>query len=305
MTERDRHDEMGNGNGSDDAESLLGAYVLDAVDDVERRRVERLLESSPAARAEAERLAAATDQVAEAMAAGANGPPGLLGALMAEVSDRPSPSSRADADAGAPTPPPSVEPVLLPSVPAASTASSAPGVEGVDGVEPAESLTDLDTRRRRRRAGGSRVPWILSAAAVVVLFVVGAVVVGNRSDDGVTDSVAAMEQMAAQAASMPGARTGALTDADNTMAVQVVVDPDGHAFVMSGVLPALDPDHTYQLWSVDGGTPVSIGLLGSDPAMSVVGVDSHVHALAITMEPVGGSAGPTTKPMASGTLNTV
>jgi anti-sigma-K factor RskA len=34
-------------------------------------------------------------------------------------------------------------------------------------------------------------------------------------------------------------------------------------------------------------------------------VDSQVHTLAITMEPMGGSAGPTTTPMASGTLNTV
>ena len=54
MTEREHHD-IGNGPGSDDTESLLGAYVLDAVDDVDRRRVERLLETSPEARAEVAR----------------------------------------------------------------------------------------------------------------------------------------------------------------------------------------------------------------------------------------------------------
>ena len=39
--------------------------------------------------------------------------------------------------------------------------------------------------------------------------------------------------------------------------------------------------------------------------MSVVGVDPSVHELAITVEPLGGSPGPTAAPMASGTLNTV
>jgi anti-sigma-K factor RskA len=89
------------------------------------------------------------------------------------------------------------------------------------------------------------------------------------------------------------------------MAVQVVVDPDGHAFVMSGVLPPLDSAHTYQLWSAEGGTMVSLGLLGNAPGMSVVGVDPAVHELAITVEPIGGSPGPTAAPMATGTLNTV
>jgi len=278
VTERERYEGI-----DDDAESLLGAYVLDAVDDVERRRVERLLETSPEARAEVERLATAADEVAEAGADGATAPDRLFTSLMAQVAER---ASGPTATAGTAVPAP------VEAVPVAPTATPTP--------TPGE-VASLDRRRESRR---SRVPWILSAAAVVVLFVVGAVVVGNRSDGGPTDSVAAMQQMAADAASMPGARTGALTDAGNTMAVQVVVDPAGHAFVMSGVLPALDPDHTYQLWSVDGGTPVSLGLLGSAPVMSVVGVDSNVHSLAITMEPVGGSAGPTTQAMASGTLQT-
>jgi anti-sigma-K factor RskA len=50
---------------------------------------------------------------------------------------------------------------------------------------------------------------------------------------------------------------------------------------------------------------VSLGLLGNAPAMSVVGVDPNVHELAITVEPIGGSPGPTAAPMATGTLNTV
>jgi anti-sigma-K factor RskA len=296
MTEREHH-EIGNGNGSDDTEALLGAYVLDAVDDVDRRRVERLLQTSPEARAEVERLNAAADQLADAAAAGASAPSELFGSLMAKVAA--SASGAGSSTHGAPTPAPELEPMIVPRLHDAGPVVSIPGHPSAD------TPSGVVSFERRAEARRSRTPWILSAAAVVVLFVVGAVVVGNRSDGGASDSVAAMEQMAAQAASMPGARTGELTDAGNTMAVQVVVDPDGHAFVMSGVLPPLDSGHTYQLWSAEGGTMVSIGLLGSTPTMSVVGVDPSVHELAITVEPIGGSPGPTVAPMASGTLTTV
>jgi anti-sigma-K factor RskA len=285
MSDHDLHHEMGDGTGSDDTESLLGAYVLDALDDVERRRVERLLATDPAARAEVDRLEGAVDQLAETAAEGASAPSGLLGSIMAQVAERPQGAATAPT---APTRPPAVEPVLTPRFdPARGTASGSPDV------------VSLEERASARR---TRAPWILSAAAVVALFVVGALVVGSRDDDGVQDPIAAMEQLAADAATLPGARTGQLTDAGNTMAVQVVVDPEGHAFVMSGVLPALPADQTYQLWAVDGGTPVSLGLLGHDPTMSVVGVDGRVENLAITIESAGGSAAPTQTPMASGTL---
>jgi len=39
-------------NHHDELEELLGAYALDALDDDERRKVERMLESNPRARAE-------------------------------------------------------------------------------------------------------------------------------------------------------------------------------------------------------------------------------------------------------------
>ena len=230
--------------------------MLDAVDDVDRRRVERLLETSPEARAEVERLNVAADQLAEAAAAGASAPTELFGSLMAKVAAG---GRRAPVRGGG-------RPDAAPGGRAADRAPPPrPRAGRLDpGPPDADTPAGVASFERHAEARRSRAPWILSAAAVVVLFVVGAVVVGNRSDDGVTDSVAAMEQMAAEAASMPGARTGALTDAGNTMAVQVVVDPDGHAFVMSGVLPPLDSDHTYQLWSAEGGTMVSLGLLGSD-----------------------------------------
>ncbi len=259
MTEREPHGHADRRTGPGaDTESLLGAYVLDAVDGDERRRVEQLLATDLRARLEADRLSAAADRLAAAAAEGASAPPQLWSSIAARLGERTEPAHAAPA-----------------------------------------TVTPLAAARRHRGA------WLLSAAAVVVLAVVGVVAAVRSGDGGGTDRAASMEQMAREAATMPGARTAALTDPGATMAVEVVVDPQGHGFVMSAALPALDDAHTYQLWSVDGTTMVSLGLLGPDPHMAMVGVDGQVHQLAITMEPAGGSAEPTTAPMASGTLEQV
>ncbi len=62
------------------------------------------------------------------------------------------------------------------------------------------------------------------------------------------------------APAQPGARTGELTDADDTMAVTGRRRSAGPRLRdVGGACPALDGEHTYQLWAVDGGTPVSLG----------------------------------------------
>ena len=155
----------------------------------------------------------------------------------------------------------------------------------------------------RPAARRPRGAWILSAAAIVLLVVVGGLVVANRSGNDSVSPEVAMQRMADEAAGQPGARTGQLTDAENSMAVKVIVDPQGHAFLMADVLPALDDQHTYQLWAAEGDQMVSLGLLGSSPSMSMVGVDPAVTTLALTVEPMGGSTGPTSAPMAQGTLS--
>ena len=290
MTDHERRDATGPGV-DDDTATLLGAYALDALDDVERHRVERLIDSDPAARAELDRLLAATDRLADAAAVGERAPSGLWGSIAAQL-DAP-PVSASSAPGAVSSVPGAVD------SPADRPTADATADVGTAAPPPmATAPISLDARRARRRPGA----WVLSAAAAVVLLVAGIAVGSRIGDDDATDPLVAMQELAAQAASQPGARTAELTDADATMAVKVVADPAGHAFVMADQLPALTSGEIYQLWAVDGGTPISLGLLGSDPIMSVVGVDGRVTTLAITREPAGGSADPTTAPMASGTL---
>lgn len=111
-----------------------------------------------------------------------------------------------------------------------------------------------------------------------------------------------MTAMANDAASKPGSRTGVLSDPQQTMSVKVVVDAQGHGFLMTDPLPALPQDETYQLWAANDGTMISLGMLGSNPQMSLVSIDASVTELALTREPMSGSVSPAHNPMATGSL---
>lgn len=234
---------------------LLGAYVLDAVDDVERRRVERAAASDPSIAEEIDRLRRASDALADAAAADA--PARLWESIELNLH------------------------------------SSAGPIAG-------ESRGAVVASNRRPTNNRS---FFLAAAAIFAVVVIGGAALVNltRSNDS-TDTIAAMTEMANDAASKPGSRQGVLTDPDNTMEVRVIVDAQGHGFVMTDPLPALPEGETYQLWSAANGTMVSLGMLGSNPQMSLVPIDATVTELALTREPAQGSVSPTSSPMATGVL---
>jgi anti-sigma-K factor RskA len=70
-------------------------------------------------------------------------------------------------------------------------------------------------------------------------------------------------------------------------------------------MPALNDDQTYQLWAIDAGTPISLGLLGPHPTAAAFTIGSALpSALAVSVEPAGGAVSPTT-PIARGALGAV
>lgn len=242
-------------SGSEDVADLLGVYVLDAVDDVERRRVERAAAADPLIAEEIDRLRSVADSLADPFES--DPPAGLWESILSEVESTPAQGAGASAISNG-------EGTLRPS---------------------------------------SGRGFLLAAAAVIAVFVIGgAALVGLSRSSSPTDSVATMKSMALDAASKPGSRQGVLTDPGNTMEVRVIVDADGHGFVMTDPLPALPEGETYQLWSAADGTMVSLGMLGSDPTMSLVPIDASVTELALTREPAQGSVSPTSSPMATGQL---
>jgi anti-sigma-K factor RskA len=161
------------------------------------------------------------------------------------------------------------------------------------------------TRQLPPRTGGGgnviEVPphrWgrrMLLAAAAVVLVVAGGIGIsqlGNESDEQQSllaeGVVRVFEAEDAHRAEMPTENGGTIRVAASPELNQMAVDTDE--------LPPLDEQHVYQLWAVHDGAMESVGVLEPDKGayMDMPTPDTEV---AITVEPVGGSAQPTTDPI--------
>jgi len=81
----------------------------------------------------------------------------------------------------------------------------------------------------------------------------------------------------------------------------VYMPHDKMAVLVLEGLPSLPADKTYQVWAIRGSQRVSMGLLqvsGPQPVSASMAMDiSTVDAVAITIEPAGGSPSPTSPPV--------
>jgi hypothetical protein len=270
MTESRRPDP---GKIDEPIDELLGAYALDAIDDAERAQIEQYLITSSAGRLEVDRMTDAIDQVVEAQADTAGesvgetvGEPGLPAGLWDRIADQ--------------------LPPRLERVPELAA--------------PFAAVDELVDRRSHRNGRTARI--VLSVAAAVLVVALGVGVVRRTSTSSTTSVAQQLELQADRAAGQSGSHTATLTGPDGAVSVRVVIDDQGRGYVLPTGLPALGSDRTYQLWSIDGGTPISLGLLGSDPTVAVVGTGGSPSQLAITAEPASGSTGPTSNPVAVGTI---
>jgi anti-sigma-K factor RskA len=72
-------------------------------------------------------------------------------------------------------------------------------------------------------------------------------------------------------------------------------------------LEALPSGQTYQVWAIRDGQPVSLGLMPPDPSGHTTAAMANVdlagaELIAVTIEPAGGSAQPTSDPIITGEL---
>jgi anti-sigma-K factor RskA len=67
------------------------------------------------------------------------------------------------------------------------------------------------------------------------------------------------------------------------------VDP----WIVGQSLPEQPSGKEYQLWTLDTGTPVSVGVLGRDPKVQKFRAEVTGKVYALSVEPTGGSRQPT------------
>jgi anti-sigma-K factor RskA len=138
----------------------------------------------------------------------------------------------------------------------------------------------LPARRPERRRW-----WWGALAAAALIAVVALSIALVRKDDGGTSLTSAY----VTAKQDPANKTVLLTTNGTTRAT-AVLEPSGRAFLEPVSLPALADDRTYQLWGVVEGesAPVSLGVLGPNPQLTMFGAGGPLQALAITEEKAGG-----------------
>jgi anti-sigma factor RsiW len=231
-------------------DELLGAYALDAVNDDERRAVEEYLHVNPRARQEVrEHREAATMLAWTSMRA----PDGLWDRIASQLDES--------------------EVVPVPTGELAEVFS----------LDAARGAAPVRSGRPRQRWVSSAAAW-LGASAAAALVAVLAVVVFTPEQSERSALVAAVEQARADRDS----KIAALASSDGTVVGEVIVDQDGHGYLVADGLPALGSDRTYQLWGVIGEQVISLGVLGPTPEIELFSVDGPVSQVVVTNEAAGG-----------------
>ncbi len=174
---------------------------------------------------------------------------------------------------------------------------------------PAEPV-DLAAARATRVVRPPRPAWrwLLEAAAVVALVgVVGWDLVLQGQLDGARRQ-AALLGSALAAAAQAGSVTATLQGTGPAAGASgfVVAGTGGTNYMVVSGLPDPGAGRTYQAWYLKGQTAVSAGTftLGAE-GVTVVGMSSTtgpVTAVALTIEPAGGSVQPTSQPIALANL---
>ncbi|MGH3738431.1 MAG: anti-sigma factor [Micromonosporaceae bacterium] len=247
--------------------TLIGAYVLDAVDDLERAAVERHLTSCPDCAADVAELREVATRLGTAAAAPA--PAGLRERVLSEVArTRQEPLGRRTAVG-----------VDLARWRSGTAAAVAACLVAVGGGVAAWSVQQqrvtaerAETRIERQRADAEREKAELAASREAAIAAV----------------LAADDAVVRDAAVAGGGRVLLVASARLDRAVVVLSE-----------LEAVRPGRAYQLWLITGDAPRSAGVLpaGATSATHLLDSLSGADLLALTVEPAAGSPQPTTDPV--------
>ncbi|AXH36141.1 hypothetical protein DVJ78_12590 [Humibacter sp. BT305] len=308
-----------------DRSASAAAHALDATDPEEAAAVERAAERSPVAREELDAFRETAGMLGLA-AAPVEPSAALKSDLMAKIALTPQDRPVADREVAAaedasrdpkPDSPAADAPIdaglarlgLVDSVP---LHADDPRLGGAPAAEPSGAIEDETTvssrtgspspaERRAERRWFSRPALLLggvaAAAALLVGGVAGAAITSSVTD---TSAVTASAEQLAAITSAPDSKTARSTMEDGSTATVVWSDSMAQSAVLVDGLSALPSDRTYEAWYVGSDEVVPAGTFqaGDGTTWHVLdGSMTHGAAIAVTVEPAGGSDQPTSVPI--------
>ncbi len=284
-----------------EAEQLLGALAVDAVDPDERESLELHLETCPKCRNE---LRNHVEVVGLLAYAGQSAPEGLWERIVSGLSEDPSasgPSNPHSSDSGGSDAGGSD----LRSGQRGSQLAALTSVTRADGGVSHGLARSVSSSRRSR---WMRLGSLAAAAGIVAILAVEVAHLQGRVNNlsGQLAAVGDQPTMAQvdKALAVPGAKKVVLDSSSGRPELDAVILPGGQGYLYSIDLSPLPSTETYQLWGVVGTQTISYGLVGATPPSVVpFRAEGDLVALAVTAEVSGGVVQSTHKPLAVGRLS--
>ncbi|HYI21447.1 MAG TPA: anti-sigma factor [Candidatus Limnocylindrales bacterium] len=274
-----------------DVSELAGLYVLDALEPAEAERIAAHLAACPEPHPEMAELGAVVPALA----------------LSVDEVDAPADLKRRVLE--------SYDRYAMATAPTAGVASAAVAAPrpapAPDASAPVAPWRIEDQQPARR---GSALPqwlgWVAAGAAVLVLAVVSVWALGIQQRANLETQRAETMAAALETLAQPGSSFAVLEGLGPAAGVGgfVAFSPQGEGYMVMTNVPEAPAGMTYQAWYVVDGQPASAGTMSADAEGFVIAEGlpavEGTDVMAITLEPVGGSAEPTSDPIVVGEMVT-
>ncbi|MER5895319.1 anti-sigma factor [Streptomyces sp. NPDC001876] len=283
-----------------DPHESSGAYALHALTEDERLDFERHLEECASCRREVAELQATAALLGRATAVAP--PAALREEVLRKVADTPQETQTAPRPREVPGPQESPGPREVPGPQEPRGPHKAPGPREVPGPQEVPLPQADGTARGQAR----QLPRLaLAASMAAVLVGVGVATWQYReAEDARAATRRAQERQdsVARVLTAPDVRVETQElRGGGTATVAFSRSEDAATLAVSG-LPQLPASKVYEAWFIEDGTPVPAGLLSRNPGRQLSLLEGPVDeatAVALSVEPAGGSPQPTTVPFGS------
>jgi anti-sigma factor RsiW len=157
----------------------------------------------------------------------------------------------------------------------------------------------LGFSRRAKAAAGS---FMVAAAAAIIALSLSLTGANSHVSNLQHALKLANRSVVLSALATPGHKVVDLSNEAQQPIAKFVMLPDGTGYLVKSHMPVLESDQTYQLWGIVNGKPVSIGVMGNSPGSVTFTMASSPAPteLAVTVQQSGGSLKPSKNFVASG-----